>query len=258
MSEKIINRGDSLTFGINIPSGSISKVQDIWLTVGYEVIGKLSNNTLITGSFSGSQLYLAPLTSTQTRRWIGSYPVIVAVDWTDLGIRKTKQTEALKLTVIDNVNPFYNDSTSSIVDVTIDVQIGNDSLTSDAYLAEIHRGYDAIELYRIQKNLPSASLDDIWNYYLDTRTYKFMANCANGEEFNNPFSASLALDGTTALYPFFTLNFYDGNTFQPRTDVSYELINDKSSYRVKLPILENLGNVITGNLEYLYIVAERK
>lgn len=81
------NRGDALTIAVKVLSGSF---RDICVSLGKEVIGKLSNGSLEVDAIDETMFY-CKLTSTQTSKYISPLPLIVAVDYENMGVRKFKQ-----------------------------------------------------------------------------------------------------------------------------------------------------------------------
>jgi hypothetical protein len=174
-----INKGDSAKIAIQIPLNRVLYLQDIQVNVGNLIIGKLSTST-ITVDASVSNLYYVNIPSNVSDKLAGSKsPVIVAIYWSDLGVRKTWEANSLILWVGSNRNSFSNNSNSGAVDATINITFNDDNLIVDNKIATIFRGYSALDLYRIEIGNLDATFSDLMTSYYGKKSV-VITNLQNG------------------------------------------------------------------------------
>ena len=160
MEKLTVQQGDSITIAFVLPPEKMGQLEDFSVYLGNKNIGKKSDGTLI--ATADPNVFLCKITSNFTQNLTGQYHLTIAVDYSDFGVKKNLQDNSLLFFVKDN-NSFANDSTSEYISATIIVNIINSNLIQDIIIATIYRGYNALEMYRIEKNLPLATITDMIN-----------------------------------------------------------------------------------------------
>ncbi len=143
MEKLTISQGDSTTIAIVLPADKMAQVEEVVVFVGNKLVAKKSDNTLIATNVAN--VFHVRLSSNFTQSISGPHNIIVAVDYTDLGVKKVGTDDCLQLVVESNTNQFTNDSISLVVDATITITVVNSGLVQDVTLAQINRGYSAYE-----------------------------------------------------------------------------------------------------------------
>lgn len=144
MEKLIISQGDSTTIAIILPEDKMNQVEDVVVYVGNKAVARKSDNTLITTNVNN--VFQVNLSSSFTQGLLNEVKVIVAVDYSDLGVRKVSESNCLQLIVKNNNNQFSNESVSSAIDATITITIVDNELVQNVTLATIYRGYSAYEI----------------------------------------------------------------------------------------------------------------
>lgn len=70
----------------------------------------------------------------------------VAIDFDDLGVRKSSANDGLMLRFIESQNGFNNEATSEVIDAALVFFIDVDTITTQVELATVMRGYSAYEI----------------------------------------------------------------------------------------------------------------
>lgn len=168
-----ITQGDSVTIAVELPADRMSQVEDIVVYLGNKLVGKKSDNTLF--ATTTENIFHAKLSSRLTQNLTGQHNFVVAIDYADLGVIKVSVEDSLLVTIKCNNNQFSNASVSEAVSATVTITIVDNELTQDVTIATISRGYSALEYYRIEKNLPNATFEDMMLFYMEphpgTATY---------------------------------------------------------------------------------------
>lgn len=145
MTEKItISQGDSFSFAVVLPPDKMPQVEEVVVYVGNKAVARKSDNTFIATTVDAN-IFHVRLSSTFVQSLSGQYNIIVAVDYSDLGVRKVSIDDCLQLIVKSNNNQFTNDSVSLIVDATITISVVEGDLVQNVTLAQINRGDSAYE-----------------------------------------------------------------------------------------------------------------
>jgi hypothetical protein len=163
MEKLNISQGDSVTIAVVLPADKMAQVEDVVVYLGNKIVAKKSDNTLI--ATVTANVFNVRLSSALTQSLSGQYNLVVAVDYADLGVKKVSIDDSLLLVVEANNNQFNNESVSTAVSATITIAIVDNNLIQNVTLATIYRGYNNLELYRIEKNLPTATFDQMMFFY---------------------------------------------------------------------------------------------
>ena len=168
------SQGDSISIGLIIPENRLSYIQDIVVSVGSKVVAKKSNGTLI----DNDGHFLIKLSSKFTSLLSGPYSVIVTIDYSDQGIIKTKANESLQLQVIKSINSFQNDSVNNAtIAATITIVETDLGISQNIELATFYRGFSALDVFRMEHNMPNASNDDMLQFsFMRERRNFFVGN----------------------------------------------------------------------------------
>lgn len=229
MTTLAINKGDSARIAIQIPLERVSLVEDIQVNVGNLIIGKLSQDTITVDEVI-SNLYYVDVTSTISDKLANSKnPIIVAIDWSDLGVRKTWEANSLILWVGSNRNSFSNNSNSEVVDATIDITVDDNNLLVDSKVATIFRGYSPLDLYRIQIDDPEATFDDLMATYFGRRSVT-ITNLEDGAII------------THNLGGYVLTKFVNSNGEQINGVYGEKIINNLNQVTFRTPILDDILN----------------
>ena len=108
MQKIIIQKGDSARIAIVLPADKMADVQDVICSVGGVYLFKKSDNTLI--STATPNIFHLDLTSKKTNALVEDNELSIAVDYSDLGVKKTAVADNLVIQVDRNVNTFFNES----------------------------------------------------------------------------------------------------------------------------------------------------
>ena len=138
MQKIIIQKGDSARIAIVLPEDKMADVEDVVCSVGGVYLFKKSDNTLI--ATATPNVFHLDLTSKKTNALIEDNELSIAVDYSDLGVKKTAIADNLVIQVDKNVNTFFNDSASDLVLATITVVINDDVVNTDVNLASYIKG----------------------------------------------------------------------------------------------------------------------
>lgn len=143
--EKItISQGDSFSFAVVLPPDKMSQVEEVVVYCGNKAVARKSDSSLL--ATVDANIFHVRLSSTFVQGLSGQYNIIVAVDYSDLGVRKVDTENALILVVKNNNNQFTNDSISTVISATITIVIVDNELTQNVVLATIYRGFSAYEV----------------------------------------------------------------------------------------------------------------
>lgn len=160
MTEKItISQGDSFSFAVVLPPDKMPQVEEVVVYVGNKAVARKSDSSLL--ATVDANTFHVRLSSTFVQSLSGQYNIIVAVDYSDLGIKKVSTDDALILVVKNNNNQFSNSSVSDAISATITIIVIDDEITQDTTIATVSRGYSALELYRIENNDNTLTLEDM-------------------------------------------------------------------------------------------------
>lgn len=115
------------------------------MSIADVVVAKKSDNTLnLADGFTNK--YIVELSSQYTQSQRGSCLVTVAIDFDDLGVRKSSANDGLMLRFIESQNGFNNEATSEVIDAALVFFIDVDTITTQVELATVMRGYSAYEI----------------------------------------------------------------------------------------------------------------
>ena len=234
MATKTINRGDSLTIDVIIDEDLLSKVEDIWLSVKGDIVAQKTSTE--TSFIEIDNIFRCQLTSSYTQKLLGVYPIIVSVQWDDLGVRKSFEAESTILNVKQNHNPSNSEAVSSEPDIEIEVTQGDNGLITSVTLATIYRGKNALELFQDEYDLPNATIDDMAAYYYG---YKSVAvtNVGDGAVITHNLGGRVS-----------TKLFVTGRDL-PEVGVYGQYLND-NQVTLRTPILDDILNqTYTGKLQ---------
>lgn len=227
-----INQGESLTFAIVFQESQLSNIEDIAISIGSIIVGKLSAET-IKQDTQVSTRFLCCIESQTTQMFCdGTYDIGLAVDWKDVGVRKQDAKTVTKLKISENPNPFANSAVSGIPTFEIAVTITEQIIEAEVVLGVIVRGMNALEMFRAEKNLPNATLDMMIEYYSPNKRIP-VTNIQDGTVIALP-------DGMTGKV---AVQFYeqDGNNYVHRTGF-YSEYQDNTHFIFKTPVFDDLLN----------------
>jgi len=231
--EKItISQGDSFSFAVVLPPDKMSQVEEVVVYVGNKAVARKSDSTLL--ATVDANIFHVRLSSTFTQISLGSPKIIVAVDYSDLGVRKVDDNDCLQLVIKSNNNQFTNDSISTVISATITIAIVDNELTQNVVLATIYRGYTNLELYRIEKNLPTATFDEMMLFYAE--------QVAGGGKIS--VTITDLGDGATITHNLggrVLTRFVDGTTHEILNNVRGEYLSD-NAVTLRTPILDDIMN----------------
>lgn len=129
----VIQQGDSARIEIVLPIDKMAQVQDVVCTVGNRLSYSLSKNTL-TPTATANVFHLDILSS-QSQKHTGNLELVVAIDYSDIGVKKTKRAENLFVQVVRNENYFNNNSISELVSAVVIVTVDEEVVTGIPILA---------------------------------------------------------------------------------------------------------------------------
>lgn len=129
----VIQQGDSARIEIVLPIDKMAQVQDVVCTVGNRLSYSLSKNTL-TPTATANVFHLDILSS-QSQKHTGNLEIVVAIDYSDIGVKKTKRAENLFVQVVRNENYFNNNSISELVSAVVIVTVDEEVVTGIPILA---------------------------------------------------------------------------------------------------------------------------
>ncbi|MDD2675382.1 MAG: hypothetical protein PHF81_10925 [Flavobacterium sp.] len=138
MQTLVIQKGDSARIAIVIPADRMDKVEDIVCYVGSYLKYTKSNNTL--KSTSENNIFNIDISSEESYTLSGSNEVTVAIDYSDLGVKKTKKEHNLVLNVIKTPNRFNNNSVSELTAAVVTVIINEQNIDASIELANYLKG----------------------------------------------------------------------------------------------------------------------
>jgi len=136
MNELTISQGDSATIAIVLPSDRMDKLEDFVVTIGQSFKYQFSNNDFKTTV--ENNVFLLELSSYRTMALMGIKSVVMAIDYSDLGIRK--YNNSFTINVLPSSNTFSNDSISDVIDATITYTIVENEVNADIQIASILKG----------------------------------------------------------------------------------------------------------------------
>lgn len=138
-------KGNSFSFSVSVPIDKVSQINEIVVSIADVVVAKKSDNTLnLADGFTNK--YIVELSSQYTQSQRGSCLVTVAIDFDDLGVRKSSANDGLMLRFIESQNGFNNEATSEVIDAALVFFIDVDTITTQVELATVMRGYSAYEI----------------------------------------------------------------------------------------------------------------
>jgi len=195
MATKTINRGDSLTIDVIIDEDLLSKVEDIWLSVKGDVVAQKTSTEM--PFIEIDNIFRCQLTSSYTQKLNNTYPIIVSVQWDDLGVRKSFEAESTILNVKQNHNPSNSDAVSSEPDIEIEVTQGDNGLIASVTLATIYRGYGIIPGGTDEDSLVKDGANDYLVKWAKRVPYESVENFADISASNQMRLIAVADDETT-------------------------------------------------------------
>mgnify|MGYP001466652301 CR=1 FL=1 len=133
MAKITIQRGDSARIQIILPVDKMADVEDVICYVGASLVFKQSDDTLI--ATTDPNIFYIDLKSKVTNTLAGENELAIAVDYSDLGVKKTPKSENLIIVVENNVNVFSNPSVSDLILATVNVTINETTISSDSCIA---------------------------------------------------------------------------------------------------------------------------
>lgn len=142
MSELRIQQGDSISIMLIFPQDRMNKLVDFSVYLDNREIATKANATAGTSINS----YVVKVLSSDTQKLQGFKHIVVACNYSDLGVRKMSNENSLKIFVINNINRYDKQTSSTIVDATINIAIVDNNVLSTVYLASIYRGYSTFEI----------------------------------------------------------------------------------------------------------------
>ncbi len=138
MNKLTIQQGESAKIAIALPLERMASVQDIICNIGRSLVYKLSDETLIESN--DPNIFYIDFKSVNSYRHLGIQELSIAIDYSDLGIRKTDKSQNLYIEVLKNSNPFNNESSSELVNATVNVVITENLVSIDAEIASFIKG----------------------------------------------------------------------------------------------------------------------
>ena len=126
MQKIIIQKGDSARIAIVLPADKMADVEDIVCSLGGVYLFKKSDNTLV--PTATPNIFHLDLTSKKTNALAGDNELSIAVDYSDLGVKKTAVADNLVIKVDRNINTFFNESTSDLA-FNVSCQLGFPSVS---------------------------------------------------------------------------------------------------------------------------------
>jgi len=133
MAKITIQRGDSARIQIILPPDKMADVEDVVCYVGASLVFKQSDNTLI--ATDTPNIFYIDLKSKVTNVLAGDNELAIAVDYSDLGVKKTPKSENLIIVVENNINVFSNPSVSDLILATVTVTINETTISATSCLA---------------------------------------------------------------------------------------------------------------------------
>ncbi len=196
-----IQQGDSCRITLILPIERMDRVQEIVCSIG-KWFFRLSDNTLIPSVDINK--FTIDLTSLMTQSIMSDLEVSVAIDYSDLGIKKTNKSENLIISISKNSNQFSNASTSELTSAIITVVINEDVISQSIELANYLKG---------EKGDPF-TYSDFTQQQLESL---IGANGTNGVDGTNGIDGNgiqnIALLSTVGLVKTYRINYTNGSHF---------------------------------------------
>lgn len=224
MPENIkLSKGDSCTIQVVVPTEIVADINEIVVSLGNNLFARLSDNTLI----QVSNVFTWKIKSNLTKNLGQNLSVITAIDRDGYGNRKSKVETAPKISFLDNSNPESNISTSDFVDLTVSYTFTEEELIVSEVFMSVHKGYSALDLYRTEKNLPTATLDEMMAYY-SGRTAISIVNIGDGAVITHNLGGHVLtkfVDSTGEILNNVRGEYLSDNTVTLRTPLLDDILN---------------------------------
>ena len=138
MEKLIIQQGDSARIAIILPLDKMDKVQDIICSLGNRLMYTKNKDTL--KPTASPNIFHVDILSSQSQKNTGSLELVIAIDYEDLGVRKTKRPDNLIVVVNKTENYFNNDSLSEVVNATVTITISEETIEANSVIGSYLKG----------------------------------------------------------------------------------------------------------------------
>jgi hypothetical protein len=217
MQQLNIIQGDSVTIALTLPIDKMDELQDLSVYLGGSEVAKLSTNTLI--PTVDENIFLVKLTSKQTSNIVGKHELVLAFDYSDIGVKKVKDLFTLNISTTGN--KFSNTSTSNVISINITFTIIETALSGSSELAnvaigETGNGISNVTLFSTVGNLKTYRI-----LYTNSTHFDFVVtdgiNGVNGTNGTNGVDgngiSSITLLSTVGLVKTYRITFTDSSIF---------------------------------------------
>lgn len=220
MQQLNIIQGDSVTIALTLPIEKMDALQDLSVYLGGSEVAKLSTNTLI--STVDENIFLVKLTSKQTSNIVGKHELVLAFDYSDIGVKKVKDLFTLNISTTGN--KFSNTSTSNVISINITFTIIETAISGSSELVNVAvgNGISSITLLTTVGNLKTYRI-----LYTDGTHFDFVVtdgiNGTNGTNGTNGANGTNGVDGngiqnivllsTVGLVKTYRITFTNSSTF---------------------------------------------
>ena len=138
MSQKLkIQKGDSCRIAVVFPLDRMDRVEEIVCGLGNFYYRKSDGSLKPTVD---PNIFLINLTSKATSRLNPQNELTIAIDYSDLGVKKTGRSQNLILEVERNANDFINASISELTSATVTVTIVEQTIDASIQLGNYLKG----------------------------------------------------------------------------------------------------------------------
>jgi hypothetical protein len=214
MQQLNIIQGDSVTIALTLPIDKMDELQDLSVYLGGSEVAKLSTNTLI--PTVDENIYLVKLTSKQTSNIVGKYELVLAFDYSDIGVKKVKDLFTLNISTTGN--KFSNTSTSNVISINITFTIIETALSGSSELANVAIGETGNGISNITLLITVGNLKTYRILYTDGTHFDFVVtdgvNGTNGTNgVNGNGISSITLLSTVGLVKTYRITFTNSSTF---------------------------------------------
>jgi hypothetical protein len=211
MQQLNIIQGDSVTIALTLPIDKMDELQDLSVYLGGSEVAKLSTNTLI--PTVDENIFLVKLTSKQTSNIVGKYELVLAFDYSDIGVKKVNHLFTLNISTTGN--KFSNTSTSNVISINITFTINETALSGSSELANVAIGETGNGISNITLLTTVGNLKTYRILYTDGTHFDFVVtdgvNGTNGVNGNG--ISSIALLSTVGLVKTYRITFTNSSTF---------------------------------------------
>jgi hypothetical protein len=132
-----VQNGDSIRIAIILPADRMDRLVDATASIA-GVRWSIAGETLIVSDTPN--MYWLDITSNQSSAWIGLLEVSLAVEYEDLGLKKTPKTDNLFLNVLKSPNTLSNAATSELSTAIITVAVDDSAVSTDITLSAYFKG----------------------------------------------------------------------------------------------------------------------